>query len=102
VDDALAALGLRHRVAIVAPGFQAALVMALASDLVAVMPAPFVRWTAAHLPVQAFALPVAVPAVEVVQSWHRRHHADPVHRWLRAHVRALCARVSDSETPDPS
>jgi DNA-binding transcriptional LysR family regulator len=91
VDEALARLGLQRRVAIVAPGFQAALMMALASDLVAVMPAPFVRWNAAHLPLRAFALPVDVPPVPVAQRWHARHHADPVHRWLRGHVQALCA-----------
>jgi len=92
LDDALRALGLRRRVALVAPGFQAALMMALASDLVAVMPAPFVRWSAAHLPLHVFDLPVPVPPVEVAQSWHLRHHADPVHRWLRGHVRAVCER----------
>lgn len=92
VDEALRGLGLERRITLVAPGFQAALMMALASDLVAVMPAPFVRWSAAHLPLRQFALPVAVPPVEVAQSWHMRHHADPVHRWLRGHVRALCAQ----------
>lgn len=92
VDEALARLGLQRRIAIVAPGFQAALMMALASDLVAVLPAPFVRWNAAHLPLTMFALPVPVPPVEVAQRWHRRHDADPVHGWLRAHVHALCAQ----------
>jgi DNA-binding transcriptional LysR family regulator len=92
VDDALAARGLCRRIALLAPGFQAALMMALASDLIAVMPAPFVRWTAARLPLQVFALPVDVAPVEVAQSWHKRHHADPVHRWLRGHVRTLCER----------
>jgi DNA-binding transcriptional LysR family regulator len=96
VDDALAQRGLARRVAIVAPGFQAALIMALSSDLVAVMPAPFVRWSAAYLPLRAFALPVDVAPVEVAQRWHLRHHTDPVHRWLRTHVRALCAEEDEA------
>lgn len=58
------------------------------AGLVAVMPAPFVRWSAAHLPLQVFELPVDVPAVEVAL----RHDADPVHRWLRGHVRACCKK----------
>lgn len=97
LDTALNALGLRRWVAIVAPGFQAALAMAATSDFVAVMPEPFVRWAMAHQRLQVFKLPVAMPAVEVSQSWHTRHQADPVHRWLRGHVLAICG--SDAKTP---
>jgi len=91
LEAALQALGLQRRVAIVAPGFQTALAMAATSDFVAVMPEPFVRWAMAHQRLHAFKLPVAMAGVEVSQSWHARHHADPVHRWLRGHVRAVCA-----------
>ncbi|MGH6638757.1 MAG: LysR family transcriptional regulator [Polaromonas sp.] len=90
IDAALKELGLRRRVLIVAPGFQAALVMAATSDLVATVPEPFVRWAMAHHRLHIFQLPVTTPGVEVSQSWHTRHHADPVHRWLRGHVRAIC------------
>lgn len=90
LDAALKELGLCRRVAIVAPGFQAALAMAATSDFVAAMPEPFVRWAMAHQRLQVFKLPVTMPDVEVSQSWHTRHHADPVHRWLRGHVRAIC------------
>jgi len=94
VDAALAERGLRRTIALVAPGFQAALSMAVASDYVAVMPAPFVRWALASMPLQAFALPFPIPAVEVAQCWHLRQHADPVHAWLRAHVKAVCAAAA--------
>ena len=90
IDAALEELGLRRRVLIVAPGFQAALAMAATSDLVAAMPEPFVRWAMAHHRLHIFRLPVTMPRVEVSQSWHTRHHVDPVHRWLREHVLAIC------------
>lgn len=90
IDAALKELGLSRRVLIVAPGFQAALVMAATSDLVATVPEPFVRWAMAHHRLHSFKLPVTTPGVEVSQSWHARHHVDPVHRWLRGHVRAIC------------
>ena len=99
LDTALNALGLRRRVAIVAPGFQAALAMAATSDFVTAMPEPFVRWAMAHQRLHIFKLPVAMPAVEVSQSWHTRHQADPVHRWLRGHVLAICG--SDAKAPLP-
>ena len=90
LDEALKEQGLRRRVVVVAPGFQSALVMAATSDVLAVMPEPFVRWAMAHHRLHIFKLPVAIPRVEVSQSWHVRQHADPVHRWLREHVRAMC------------
>lgn len=90
LDAALKTLGLRRQVLIVAPGFQAALAMAASSDFVAVMPDPFVRWVMAHHRLHIFKLPVTMPRVEVTQRWHARHHADPVHTWLRQHVLAIC------------
>ena len=90
LDEALKVMGVCRQVAIVAPGFQSALVMVATSDLIAVMPEPFVRWAMAHHRLHIFKLPVTMPNVEVSQSWHVRQHADPVHRWLRGHVRALC------------
>lgn len=93
LDVALQELGLRRRVAIVAPGFQSALLMAATSDFVAVMPEPFVRWAMSHHRLHIFKLPVTMPHVEVSQTWHARQHADPVHRWLRGHVTALCKEI---------
>jgi DNA-binding transcriptional LysR family regulator len=90
IDAALEELGLQRRVAIVAPGFQAALVMAAASDFVTAMPEPYARWAKAHHRLHLFQLPIATPAVQVCQNWHLRNHADPVQRWLREQVRALC------------
>ncbi len=90
IDAALKELDLKRRVAIVAPGFQAALVMAATSDFVAIMPKPFAKWAVAHQRLHIFKLPVETPGADVFQSWHARHQADPVHRWLREHVRANC------------
>jgi DNA-binding transcriptional LysR family regulator len=93
VDQALAQQGLARNIALVAPGFQAALSMVVGSDLLAVMPAPFVHWAMPHLSLQTFRLPFALPSVEVEQCWHLRQHSDPVHAWLRAHVKTLCAQA---------
>ena len=89
IDAALHALGLRRNVVIVAPGFQAALMMAATSDFIATVPAPFVQWAMAHHRLQIFKLPITMPTVNISQTWHVRQHADPVHRWLRQHVLAI-------------
>lgn len=92
LDAALKKQGLQRRIGIIAPGFQAALVMASGSDYIAVMPEQFARWAKKYLPLKIFALPVETANVEVSQSWHARHNLDPVHQWLRMHVRKFCAR----------
>ncbi|MCH8620060.1 LysR family transcriptional regulator [Undibacterium sp. TS12] len=94
IDMALKEMGLRRRITVVAPGFQAAMVMAAASDLVATIPEAFAQWALKQHRLQIFRLPVKTPEITISQSWHLRHHLDPVHRWLRAHVRALCAAES--------
>jgi DNA-binding transcriptional LysR family regulator len=89
IDEALNKVGLSRRVIIVAPGFQAALVMVAASDFIATVPEPFVQWAMGHHRLQMFQLPVTTPSVAVSQTWHVRHHMDPVHCWLRQHVRHI-------------
>jgi len=98
IDEALKAHGLRRKVGMVAPGFQAALAMAAGSDFVAAMPEPFARWAMTHQRLHIFKLPVATPEVEISQSWHPRFHADPVHRWLREQVRAISSGSFDCRT----
>lgn len=88
IDDALAALGLERRVAVVVTGFAAALALVRGSDLVAAVPE---RHTAAMRDgLFAFALPFATPEVMVSMLWHPRRDADPAHRWLRGCVRETC------------
>ncbi len=87
INDALRQTGLQRRVAVHVPGFQAALMMVASSDMVAAIPEPFAHWAMPYLHLHIFKLPVAIPDIEISQSWHPRHHADPVHRWLRQHVK---------------
>ncbi len=96
LDAALKKHGLQRRLAIVAPGFQAALVMVASSDFIGVLPEPFARWALQHLRLQIFDLPVATSRVEISQSWHVRHNLDPAHQWLRKHVKEICSRVVKS------
>jgi DNA-binding transcriptional LysR family regulator len=40
----------------------------------------------------AFApVPVATPAMPMYLVWHRRHHDEPAHRWLREMLEAVAA-----------
>jgi len=93
IDDALAASSAKRRVALVVPSFQAAMAMAMSSDFIAAIPEPFARWSPNSSQLHIFALPVDTPSVSIAMSWHPRHDAEPVHRWLREQVRQTTASV---------
>lgn len=96
VDEALADLGLKRTIVAVVPSFTAALAVARASDLVALVPASFMCGQPDHpasAATYAFELPVATEKITVSQMWHPRVDADPVHRWLRQLVLAVCRQT---------
>lgn len=94
VDDALAELGLARKVASVVPGFPAALAVAMASDLIALLPASYLpappAGGKAGQAFGTFELPVPTQVITISQMWHPRLEMDPAHRWLRLLVRRTC------------
>ncbi|OQP87350.1 LysR family transcriptional regulator [Rhizobium rhizosphaerae] len=83
IDAALAERGLQRDVRLIVPSFPAVITVAAASDLIGTIPHSY-RGSAAVSNIRSFELPVPVPGFEIVQAWHPRMDADPVHRWLRA------------------
>lgn len=47
----------------------------------------------------SFALPVATPEITVYMLGHPTLDADPAHRWLRGHVKDVCAALKMSDAP---
>lgn len=88
VDDALAEVGLKRKIAAVVPGFSAALAIAQNSDLVALFPASFLITEPDRL--YAFELPLETREITISQMWHPRSEVDPAHRWLRQLVLGVC------------
>ncbi|WP_343216429.1 LysR family transcriptional regulator [Inquilinus limosus] len=96
IDAALDRLGLSRRVALVMPSFYAALLTAAASDIVAALPLAVVaRAAGLGLAVQSFDLPVTVPTITVIQTWHPRFDKDAGHRWLRQLVKATIVETAE-------
>jgi DNA-binding transcriptional LysR family regulator len=91
IDEALLPLGLERKVVTIVGGFSTALGLARASDLVATVPERHTGNLRAGM--HSFALPVSVPVFTVSLLWHPRLDADPAHRWLRDHVKAVCAAM---------
>ncbi|MGO7483749.1 LysR family transcriptional regulator [Rhizobium ruizarguesonis] len=83
IDRALAELGHFRDVRLIVPSFPAVMAVAAASDLIGSIPKSYCK-SAATSHIETFDLPVDVPGFNIVQAWHPRMDADPVHRWLRA------------------
>ncbi|WP_034912629.1 LysR family transcriptional regulator [Erwinia sp. 9145] len=91
VDEALAKRGLERKVSAVVASFQAALAVAISSDLVAQVPASFIMHQPdRHAALEAFELPVSVGGFTVSQMWHPRSESDAAHRWLRQLINEVC------------
>jgi DNA-binding transcriptional LysR family regulator len=83
IDRALAELGHVRDVRLIVPSFPAVIAVAAASDLIGSIPKSYCK-SAAISHIETFDLPVDVSGFNIVQAWHPRMDADPVHRWLRA------------------
>lgn len=90
VDDALAESGMKRKVASVVPGFPTALSVALASDLIAMVPALYLINQQMTEQLHVFELPFRTRTITVSQMWHPRMEKDPGHRWLREKIKAVC------------
>jgi DNA-binding transcriptional LysR family regulator len=95
VDDALARLGLRRRVAVAVPHFLIAPHVAAASDLLLTL-----ARRVADVLAKPLGLVVLTPPPELrLQSftmsavWHERTHDDPAHRWLRGLIAEEAAAI---------
>ncbi len=91
IDVALLALALERKVVTIVGGFATALGLARASELIATVPERHTGNLRAGM--FSFPLPVPVPGFTVSLLWHPRMDADPAHRWLRGHVRDVCAAL---------
>lgn len=89
VDLPFLPAGVARRISIAVGGFATALVLARRSDIIATVPE---RHTSALRDgMFTFPLPFATAGFSVSMVWHPRLDEDPVHRWLRACLRAVCA-----------
>jgi DNA-binding transcriptional LysR family regulator len=98
VDDLLATLGRRRRVAATVTSFPIAARLVAATDLVATMPEEVVATSGAGI--RAYAPPLDMPTVPMLLLWHPRRTADLRHRFLRRLVeRAITQRERSWRLP---
>jgi DNA-binding transcriptional LysR family regulator len=91
IDEALAGIGRRRHITMTVNQFFAAGQVVSQSDLLTVLPRHFLEATGLAHDLSVRALPFSVGAVHVEMLWHRRHHRDAPHQWLRALVERAAA-----------
>ncbi|MFI9646708.1 LysR family transcriptional regulator [Streptomyces sp. NPDC052040] len=97
IDDALAELGLRRRIAVVVPSHTSAMLLARDSDLVALTLADWLPDTLSALGLRAFPVPLDLAPLELGMAWHPRTAADPGHRWFRDRLAATVLALSGAD-----
>jgi DNA-binding transcriptional LysR family regulator len=91
IDEALRPFELERKVVTIVGGFSTALGLARASDLIASVPERHTGNLRSGM--HSFPLPVSMPEFTVSLLWHPRLDADQAHRWLRGHIRDICAAI---------
>ncbi|MDL2407813.1 LysR substrate-binding domain-containing protein [Rhizobium calliandrae] len=86
VDNALAATGLRRRVTLALPHFQAVALAVSSGQHIAAVPSQFAAAVRHELKLRVFAPPLDIPVPDVRLYWHARHDQDAAHRWMREKV----------------
>jgi DNA-binding transcriptional LysR family regulator len=87
IDDVFAARGLHRQVVATVPGFAGIAALLQGGPWIATLPS---RAGAGVLRGLAQApVPLPVPRMPMYLVWHRRHQADPAHRWLRGELEAV-------------
>jgi DNA-binding transcriptional LysR family regulator len=83
IDSALGGFGLTRHVALALTRFGTLPAVIAQSDLVACVPRALADLPGFTGPVRSHPLPFPSPTYALRMLWHRRHAADPAHRWLR-------------------
>jgi DNA-binding transcriptional LysR family regulator len=101
LDDALARLGLARRVVVTVPTVAAAFRLVAGSTLLVSVPEVAVGAEPELFGLRVMPLPLEVPRVPVVMSWHHRYTGDAAHAWLRGLVRGAITSAGVTESPGP-
>ena len=93
VDEALAALGRKRRIALFVPHFLIAPYVIATTDLVVTMASRLAETFAASQGLVMLKPPVELPGFAFHIIWHERGHAAPAAVWLREQIVAVTEEI---------
>jgi DNA-binding transcriptional LysR family regulator len=86
MDPPLVERGLRRRVAMTVPHFQAVALAIAESGLLGHLPVQFAKFVGPSLGLEIYLPPVDPPRTACMLFWHRRLDAHGANAWLRDHI----------------
>ena len=93
IDRALERRGYRRNVRIVVPYFSAVIPLLEHSDMIVTLAKSIAKHLAATSTISMVRVPVEMEAYTMLQIWHPRSDADPLHQWMRGVVREVSAKI---------
>jgi DNA-binding transcriptional LysR family regulator len=99
IDQALAKLGRRRRVAAKVRYFMAAPLVVSKTDLLVTGPNMLLRYFAELVPLQLLPVPIDLPTYPEEAYWHERFDKDPAHAWLRRLIKKTARGFGLAERP---
>jgi DNA-binding transcriptional LysR family regulator len=92
IDPALHRMGLSRRIALTVPYFEAVALVVAQSTMLGSLPVHHAAAATTRLALDTYLPPFGPAELDVPMFWHRRHHEDPAHLWLRDQVAAVMRR----------
>ena len=90
IDEWLARKGLERRIALIVPHFLSAPFIVARTDMLLSLPERIAQKFLDLAPLSILSAPIDLPAYDLVMVWHPLRENDPVHRWLRGQILAIC------------
>lgn len=86
VDRALEKKKKRRQIVAGISNFLTPAAVLASSDLILTLPSRIAQTQTKLLPLAIYKIPVEVPPIVMVMTWHERTHRDPLHQWFREQV----------------
>jgi DNA-binding transcriptional LysR family regulator len=93
IDEWLAERGLARRIALIVPHFLSAPFIVAKTDMILSLPERIAIEFIGLAPLKTVAIPIELPAYDLVMVWHPLHDLDPAHRWLRDQIIEVCRNL---------
>src|SRR5258708_22459838 len=87
LDDALSKLGLARNIRLSVPSFLSLAWVVAKTELLGVVPRRLAEIFAPKFHLQVFPLPLQLPPFPLRLLWHERNDDNPIHQYLRTHIK---------------
>ena len=88
-DLALERIGRTRRVVMTLPVFSGVYCAVAGSDLIGLLPSTLAHRVRDMAGFDIYEAPVALDRADIMMIWHKRHSANPAHRWMREQIAGL-------------